>query len=96
MSEPTPRTIEERSFISIFITIGSLASSGSVLFMRSIFSLTSVAAVSMFVPSTNLIITIDEFDEDVEETVSTLLTVPTAFSIGFVTRFSISSGPAPT
>ena len=84
------------AFISILMMMGSLASSGSVDFVRSMMSRKSMEAMSMSVPSTNCTMTMDMFADETEVMFSTLETVLRDSSKGFVTRFSISSGPAPT
>ncbi len=77
-----------------FITTGSLASRGSLSFIRSIFSRTLSAAKSIFVPQLNSTITKDRPSLEIELILFTLLTVPVASSIILVIKLSISSGAA--
>jgi hypothetical protein len=61
----------------------------------SVFSRTSTPAMSMSVPQVNSRITSDWPERDTERTRFTFLMTPTTSSIGFVIRFSTSSGAAP-
>ena len=63
--------------------------------MMSSFSRTSTLDMSMSVPQMNSRITSDWPERDTERTWRTFLMMPTASSIGLVSRFSISTGAAP-
>ncbi len=59
------------------------------------FSRTSTPAISMSVPHRNSSVTSDCPERDTERTSRTLRITPTVSSIGFVSRFSTSTGAAP-
>ncbi len=80
---------------SITSTIGSLASSGRNVLYRSRNLLRSVSAWFMSLPQLNSAVTTLMLGLEVEETFFTFLVEAAAFSRYWVTRFSISSGPAP-
>ena len=73
---------------------GFFASSGSCTV--SSLSRTSRLAMSMSVPHANSSTTSDWPVREIECTLRTFLTTPTASSTGWLTRFSISSGAAPS
>ncbi len=94
MGPVTARFMIGKSKGLYFMTMGSPVSRGSFSLIKSIFSRTFRAAKSMLVPQLSSTMTKDKPSLEIEVILLTLLTVPVASSMTFVTKFSISSGAA--
>ncbi|EKD28133.1 MAG: hypothetical protein ACD_79C00421G0002 [uncultured bacterium] len=91
----TAKIIIGLSFSSYFAITGFSQMEGNLFFTLEKASLTSRLAKSMSVPGTKLSLTIARSFSAVETTRSRFDTAPTASSIGFITRDSVSSGGSP-